>query len=90
MTTHDRDKIIAAIKKATDTWTEDTTFIERFYAIAFKAGAASSDAEIAELKGMINELKVARRPIGSCMSSAELRDALDVADEALASTEPKE
>lgn len=47
MTTHDRDAVIAAIRSATDTWTEDTTFIERFYAIAFENGRVAGVEEAA-------------------------------------------
>ena len=56
MTTHDKDKIIAAAKEAGFAEWENTdspeflALIAEFYTIAFAAGAASRDAEIAELK----------------------------------------
>ena len=58
MTTHDRDKIIAAAKIADEDFTGDTSFnlgdsivginaIERFYAIAFDTGRKSVDTPVA-------------------------------------------
>ncbi len=44
-----RDQIDAAIKKATATWAEDATFIERFYAIAFEAGRVAEREECEKL-----------------------------------------
>ncbi len=63
MTTHDRDKIIAAAKEADSGFTGDESFnlgtslvgleaIECFYAIAFEAGRQAEREECAKVCGV--------------------------------------
>ena len=53
MTTHDRDKVIAAAREAriNKTWNSPEWYIvfERFYAIAFEAGRVAEREECAKL-----------------------------------------
>ena len=88
MTTHDKDKIIAAAKEAGfPEWenTDDPEFlkvIEKLYVVAFQSGSASRDAEIQRLQFALADSEALE--LGTAERCYQLRAQINVLRDALA------